>query len=409
MQFKTYIFLIILFLCHLADAQENTLWTTQNSLSSNHSNCINQDINTFQNTASLKNLLDKLKAIKNGAKQQVTFVHLGDSHIQADMLTAVIRKAFQDYFGNAGRGLVFPYQVVKTNGPTDLIFSSTSSWKGNRLAKKDSIPACGISGFGMLSQQADPEFAFEFRTMNGAKETFDGIELFLGTKKAPFILETTTETPEKIQQENTSEFIPLEFKTPTSGFKIQFITQDTISFYGVSLKNKNKNGVIYDAIGVNGAKYSDYNKTPLFWSQLGNLNTDCYVLSLGTNEAQNQELSPEEFIKQVDNTITHIKKVSPNASIIITTPPVSFFKKHKPNKKLVPITKAIIEYCNSHQITYWDLFSISKGLKGAYQWKTKHLLGPDLVHYSKEGYELQGNLFVEAFITLWNQNSFPNR
>lgn len=405
MRFKIYFFLITLFLSHLVNGQENTVWTTQNNISSNYSNCINQDINTIHNTESLKNLLLKLKSIKNGQNQQVTFVHLGDSHIQADMLTVVIRKAFQNYFGNSGRGLVFPYQAVKTNGPSDLIFSSSSSWKGNRLAKKDSIPACGISGFGMISQQANPEFIFDFRTINGEKETFNAIEFFLGTKNTPFNLETTIETPEQIQQENASGFTTLTLKTPASGFKIQFTTQDTIPFYGFNLKKKDQNGIIYDAIGVNGAKYTDYSKTPLFWSQLENLNADCFIISLGTNEAQNLALTSEEFIKQVDNTITQIKKASPNASIIITTPPVSFFKKRKPNKKLVLITDAIIEYCNTNQIAYWDLFSVSKGLKGANQWKTKHLLGPDLVHYSKEGYELQGNLFVNAFISLWNQNT----
>ncbi|MEO8516757.1 MAG: GDSL-type esterase/lipase family protein [Flavobacterium sp.] len=408
MRFKIYFFLIILFLSNLVSGQENTLWTTQNDISLNYSTCINQDTNTIQNAESLKTLLHKLRAIKNGENQQVTFVHLGDSHIQADMLTAVIRKAFQNYFGNAGRGLVFPYQVIKTNGPTDLIFSSTSSWKGNRLAKKDSIPACGISGFGMVSQQVNPEFAFDFRTMNGEKETFDYIEFFLGTKNSPFKLETTTEIPEQIEQETTLGFTTLALKTPASGFKIHFNTQDTIPFYGINLKKKNQNGIIYDAIGVNGAKYSDYNKTSLFWSQQENLKADCFILSLGTNEAQNQELTSEEFIKQVDNTIIQIKKTSPNASIIITTPPVSFFKKHKPNKKLAMITNALIAYCTTNQIAYWDLFSISKGLKGSYQWKTKRLLRPDLVHYSKEGYELQGNLFVNAFIALWNQNGFPS-
>lgn len=405
MQCKSLFLLLVLFFCSFTKAQENTVWNNQNTISPTYSKCINKELNTFQNITPLQNILLKLQAIKNGQKQQLRFVHIGDSHIQADMLTVVIRKALQAYFGNAGRGLVFPYQVVKTNGPTDLVFSSESSWKGNRLAKKDSIPWCGVSGFGMISQQVNPEFSFEFKTLNGQKETFDSLDFFLGPKNTPFTLETTSQIPEQITQENTVDFMPLELKTMASGFKIHFSTQDTIPCYGVSLKNKNQSGIIYDAIGVNGAKYSDYNKTKLFWSQLPNLNADCFIVSLGTNEAQNSGLTAEEFIKQVDTMVTQLRKATPNAAIILTTPPVSYFKKHKPNKKLEMLTEAIITYCNTNQITYWDLFHISKGTKGAIQWKNKRLLRPDLVHYSKEGYELQGNLFVDALISLWNQRA----
>ena len=61
-----------------------------------------------------------------------------------------------------------------------------------------------------------------------------------------------------------------------------------------------------------------------------------------------------------------------------------------------------INYCNENNLVYWDLFNASKGLKGAAKWKSSKLLQSDLVHFSREGYTLQGNLFVDAFAKAWN-------
>ena len=53
---------------------------------------------------------------------------------------------------------------------------------------------------------------------------------------------------------------------------------------GVVLESNNP-GIIYHNIGVNGAKYSDYNKYPLFFDQLKALQPDLIIVSLGTNES----------------------------------------------------------------------------------------------------------------------------
>ena len=59
--------------------------------------------------------------------QKINFVHIGDSHIQADLMTNVVRERLQKEYGNAGRGLVFPYNLAKTNGPWNVQFSSNGS------------------------------------------------------------------------------------------------------------------------------------------------------------------------------------------------------------------------------------------------------------------------------------------
>jgi len=398
--------LFLLFFVMVSYSQKTEPWTIK-PIDSTTLTKIDYSKNTLENTNSLFPLLAKLYKIKHFSNEKAVFVHIGDSHIQADFETSVIRNELQNYFGNAGRGLVFPYQVAKSNAPSDIISSSKSNWKGNRLAKVDTIITCGVSAFGIQSEAINPDFNFELRTINGIKDDFDKVSLFMGGNISEILMEYENQA-ENNCYEIAPKYAEFNLKSPTSGFKLTFPTMDTIQFFGASLEKKNLGGVIYHSIGANGAKYSDYNKTSQFWKQLKNLNADCYIISLGTNEAQDPNLTGASFLVDVKKMVDKIRLVSPNAAIILTTPPVSYFKKSRPNVILEVITCALNEFCVQNNLVYWDLFNASKGLEGATIWKSSQLLRGDLVHFSKEGYVLQGNLFVDAFAKVWNDFLLKN-
>ncbi|WP_395061008.1 GDSL-type esterase/lipase family protein [Flavobacterium sp.] len=388
-------------------AQHIENWNIK-GIDSTVSNKIDPSKNIFINTYSMNPLLAKLYKIKHFSQENAVFVHIGDSHIQADLETSVIRSQLQSYFGNAGRGLVFPYQVAKTNAPYDIISSSKSSWKNNRVARIDTLISCGISAFGIESQSANPEFNLDLRSINGIKDSFDKVKLFMGGEISELAYVYNDNQTENICYAVAPNYAEFNLKSATSGFKLTFPTTDTIQFFGVSLEKKETSGIIYHSIGANGAKYSDYTKTSRFWKQLKNLNADCYIISLGTNEAQDPNLKAEDFLDDVNSMINKIRLISPNACIILTTPPVSYFKKISPNKSLEVITNALIEFSNENNVVCWDLFNVSRGLEGAKVWKSTQLLRSDLVHFSREGYILQGTLFAAAFAEVWNKFMLKN-
>lgn len=371
-------------------------------------NCIDYSKNILENPNTIYPLLAKLYKIKHFSKENAVFVHIGDSHIQADIATSVIRNELQSYFGNAGRGLVFPYQVAKSNAPYDIISSSNSSWKSNRLARTDTLITCGVSAFGLQSQSSNPEFNLELQSINGIRDNFDKVHLFMGGPVSELFMEYNDTLAENSCFTSYPDYTVFNLKSPTSGFHVTFPTNDTIQFYGASLEKNASSGIIYHSIGANGAKYSDYNKTKQFWKQLNKLRADCYIVSLGTNEAQDPNLTVDEFLKEVKIMVAKLRLVSPDACIILTTPPVSYYKKRNPNFILEVISCALTEYCISNNLLYWDLFSTSKGLEGAKIWKQKQLLRQDLVHFSREGYLLQGNLFVDAFAKVWTEFLYKN-
>ncbi|MDE7120445.1 MAG: hypothetical protein K2O10_07530, partial [Muribaculaceae bacterium] len=80
-------------------------------------------------------LRHRLSQSDNGTPVRILLI--GDSHIQGDAATGVVRHMLQQRFGNAGRGFVAPLKMIGSNQPRDYsISSSTRGWRGARLMKK---------------------------------------------------------------------------------------------------------------------------------------------------------------------------------------------------------------------------------------------------------------------------------
>lgn len=125
---------------------------------------------SIENKEVLKPFVEKL------SEDRVTqILFLGDSHIQADWITSFLRNKFQEKYGNAGRGLVFPYAVANSNGPDDFTSSTNQAWENFRLVyEQDVFPQMGASGF-VIGNQKNSFLEIKFKN---PLETFDKVLIF---------------------------------------------------------------------------------------------------------------------------------------------------------------------------------------------------------------------------------------
>jgi lysophospholipase L1-like esterase len=333
----------------------------------------------------------------------VNFVHIGDSHIQADMMTSVIRNALQNQFGNAGRGLVFPYQAAKTNGPNDYLFGSPYNWTSSRINKQSRPIEVGISGFGL---QTNNNFSMlDFKQKQGIY--FDKIRLI--SQKSSYGVDFYNPSDSIIfgfSKKSKSKWdaydIILPYKIDAFQLHMHTDQMDSMNLFGVILENESQKGVLYHTIGANGAKYSDYFNNDFFKNQLTELKADCYIISMGTNEAQDNDLSYMDMYDIVEKSVAHIQSISPNTPIILSTPSCSYLKKKYPNPNLTTVRAAMEHFAFTHQLAFYDLFTICQCESQTDVWRTSNLLNNDLVHYTQKGYQLQGDLFNQAFANAWN-------
>lgn len=418
--------------------------------------------NAIANQKALQKFFDKLYQLETTKTGKVNIVHIGDSHIQADLFTGVIRKALQDKFGNAGLGFSFPYNLAKTNGSYYVRYSSNESWNSYRNIYPVNGAPVGLSGIGLTTRAKD--FAIEINVKDPAYE-FNTLKIVTPQKQNLFDVATSSKTivlesnvPKKINHKikkgeaisiiadkynvsvaeikranglknnniragkvlriptnemqkksiKRSEFIPLSLTEQANAFsytseeaikKIYLLPNKKASQFALNglVFGKNAPGVVYSSIGVNGAKFSDYNKYPLFFEQVPVLQPDLLVVSLGTNETFDK-MEMAAYMSQLNQFIENIRQKNPDVEILVMTPPPSLLYRRSLNTYAADYAKEINVQAEMRNHASWDLFSIFGGLYGVNKNYRQGLMAGDKVHYSKAGYEKQGTLFTEALL-----------
>lgn len=133
------------------------------------------------------------------------------------------------------------------------------------------------------------------------------------------------------------------------------------------------------------------------------LKPDLIIISLGTNEANRRPFNKELTAARLDSLIKQLQLYNPNATVLLTTPPDSYYGRKYYNPSIASMHTIIVDYSKEHNLPVWDLFSITGGYKSCYQWKKYKLMRKDGVHFSRAGYELQGNLLYEALMKSYNR------
>ena len=369
---------------------------------------IHQEENLIENATALESLFEKLFAQRTGGGKKVSIVHVGDSHVLGNFLTREVRERMQREFGDAGRGLVFPYKLAQSNGPKDFLVETNCRWIGSSCQKDlAATTPFGVSGFKLETTNLRGELTFKMRdTATSETQLFTKVTVFQRKNALEYDLELrdelTNQTAQLFIEDDYSR--SFYFDRPvgqvTIAAKKTSDKQRTLTIDGISLENE-LSGVLYHSIGVNGAKFMDYARAKHFARQVADLEPDLVILSFGTNEGQGK--TDASYMKQtMDALITQILERSPSATILLTTPADSYLRGKGFNPYLNEICAMIRDYAREKNFALWDLHQFSGGENSAASWKANGLMSSDSVHYSKIGYIVQGKLLYQSLMKGYN-------
>jgi lysophospholipase L1-like esterase len=370
------------------------------------------DLNKINNdSSSLSFLYEKLYQLEKTKQGRVNIVHIGDSHIQADIFSGAVRQKMQLKFGNAGRGLIFPYRIAKSNEPSSYKTVTNVVWDSKRNVFHEKPLPIGVSGFTVETSDSVAEINLTVKDQPKLGYAFTKFTLF--HERGPNNYEITVCDDLNCEiglirpiDKSPNPFVSeLKFEKPMKQIYLRNKVSDstlhnTTRIYGMLLENDSA-GVLYNMIGVNGAEYRHYNMSKYFLQQFAYLNADLVVVSMGTNEAFYGGFDKELFYRNIDSLIANIKSVDPNVAVLLTTPGDSFKKSRKgriknPDMKLAK--EAVIKYALDHNLAYWDLYEVMGGYGSMAKWYTAKLSAKDRVHFNGKGYQIQGDLLYQAFL-----------
>ena len=347
----------------------------------------------FQRLNSLRNDEDSICT--------VSVVHIGDSHIQADFMTGTVRKLMNHYFGNPGRGLVSPNRLMKSNNGRHYKISSASQWAHSFVVRPTGVPI-GITGLGLKSYGRTAHVSlFTVDESFPGEWDFNNITAYGDFKSADAYINGAE--PSGLIDDYAKSFV---LDRLTNHIDIDFVSPDKkeICFFGLNLSNGHR-GVFYHSIGINGACFGHYSNKEGFYEQLPSLTPELVIVSMGTNESM-RTFNYTQFYNEIAEFVCRIEQVAPHATVLLTTPPETYARNRRtPNQRMVQIRKTIVDFAEDNGYPYWDLFSITGGKGSAPEWNRKQLLSRDKIHFTRRGYEYQGELLFDALMKSYNRHA----
>lgn len=344
-------------------------------------------------------------ALAYSEEDMFTVLHIGDSHVQADFATGCVRDLFGEDYISAGRGLIVPLKLAGTNQPVDYTISSESKFDCNKLLK---FPLhggpMGFTGVALTPQTR--EFDFNIK----AGQPYEKIKVYY-SGGAMFVDKVADESePLVFAHHSGHNCLEINLPMPCSDVTLGLHSLGSVDIYGFELVSDIV-GVLYHAIGNNGATFDNYNNINDFGKSVSALNPSLIIVSLGTNEAFGR-FDRESMYRSVSTFVDDIRRHNPSSTILLVTPAEcqrrsSYRRKgsrrrrygaYKVNENIALARNVILDYGRKNNIAVYDWYDIAGGAGSSAGWIADGLLSKDRVHYTRKGYEVQGELLYDALI-----------
>jgi lysophospholipase L1-like esterase len=365
---------------------------------------MNQDEDTLTYYGNSKNdylrLYDKFRSMIISADRQINILHIGDSHLQADLFTGQARKDFQQMFQGleGGRGMITPYI---SGCPDSYKISFSSGWSSFNLLNTSESKNNGLWGTTAYTNRNEETIEINVNGRNPIKYDFNSFRVYHSdlTDDDDLMLTDVNVAYQKIYNKEKG-FTEFKLADYVSEVKLTISKQSRGTFYVYGFYFDNGDaGVVYNVTGTNGVTAKSYLDADKVFSQMQTLPFDLVIISLGTNDTYEQG-GEDSFQKNLSSLVKNIKNTLPNVPILLTTPTECWWHKRKVNPRQEQTIDIINNVAKENSCGVLDLYNIMGGKNSANKMQSNRLMQKDRVHLTAKGYQIEGDLLYNA---LWKE------
>lgn len=346
-----------------------------------------------------------MKALRHSPENSATIWHIGGSHVQAGWFSSRLRHNFDSigHYPSAGRGYIFPYPLAHTNFDWSYRVGYKGEWLGTRSSNpsKDVPVKPGYGIMGIAAYTADTLASFGLRTPT----PFQSLHIMAESSDScvyPVVV-SGTDTLRCVRDVLLKGYYA-EFPSPVDTVQILPLLKDGQHFIvtGLLPQMPGSTGLTFLSTGVNGARTTTWlERCPQWRTEMSLVHPDLVILGLGINDSTMPaaDFRPERFKDNYRRLLDAIREESPYCAFIFITNNDSWRYArrgmvHNDNGDAVRI--AMLELAGEYGGALWDLYGIMGGSGSATQWRDAGLMKEDRLHFTKEGYELLGDMLYRA-------------
>jgi lysophospholipase L1-like esterase len=380
---------------------------------------IDYSINKIQipgDSSRIKFFYQKIDKLLKEGEGQINILHIGGSHVQADVFSNRVRRNLEVINSKfqTPRGFIFPFSVAKTNNPANYKVQYTGKWKNVKNIQYNREISVGMGGIAVYTDDPEASISITLNLDEEERWSFDRLRLLGYTEdeseSVKPVLHYRNHSVEPYFDWMSHSYL-FDLPEPIHSFRIDFIQEDTVPHIFILtgfIPEKETSGIVYHAIGVNGASVSSYLNSEFFEDELPLIIPDLVIFEIGINDAAGRNFSVHSFIDNYNLLVKMVERVQPDCAFIFITNNDSYRRlnrKYSVNTNGLIVRNAFFEIAKKNRGGVWDLFSIMGGLKSMQIWQANGLANKDKIHFTRNGYELLGDLLYNALIDFYLQNN----
>ncbi len=341
-------------------------------------------------------------------------MHYGDSQIEMDRITSVLRQKLQEHFGGSGPNMIPAVQPVATISVSQHASGlSRYAVYGDASNQRASHNRYGVmTQFGQVMGGGSVTFSRTNHSQAfGRAKAFSRVSVLLGKNSQGFTASLrcdTLKTEPKTLDANEGVSL-ISWDLPAN------INKGTVNFKGnaevYAILLDGKSGVAVDNValrGCSGTIFTRINEATLQQS-FDLLDTRLIIMQFGGNRMPGitslKSISP--YMAELEKQVNYMKRVAPKATLLFIGPADmgrSYNGKMGTWRGLPELNDSLRAMALRNDVAYWDMFHVMGGEGSMAQW-VKHkpaLAGPDYIHFTFKGAQEIGSNLAKSFTTYYD-------
>ena len=272
-----------------------------------------------------------LSALENN-EELIRILHYGDSQIEGDRITSLVRNELQKEFGGSGMGM-FPAVLIKGT-ETSLKIIRQGQWSRYTIKsiERGTIPHKRLGALMSFSRFAPSEISNtrQYEAKINLKPSnisyyktreFEQLKLFYGYNNQPFISELQYKNQsidaEIIPANRSLNIITWDLGNTVNEITLSFKGMDSPDIYAMALDGRK--GVAMDNIPLRGSSGTDFTRTdiPFLREMMKKLNVKLILFQFGVNVVphviDNYDYYERQFYKQ----LRLLKSIDPDICVLV--------------------------------------------------------------------------------------------
>ncbi len=337
-------------------------------------------------------------------------VHYGDSILDADLITGVMRRRLQKRFGDAGHGFVLGGTPWPGYRHWDVRHGTRGHWTVSRST--NSPVADGMYGIGGVAFRSAAKGATVWfgtdpqgevgRAASRAEIHFlrrpGGGDLeVVGPSGVPVLLHTQSDAPVPGVHAIQTPDGPVRIEARAGG-------AGEVRVFGAVLERDGP-GIVYDALNINGARARILLRfDPAHWAEsLRARDLDLVIFNFGINESEADHLPMGPYEEILHTLARRVRTAVPDRSCLFVGPMDRAGRDAMGRMRTRPIIRRLRdaqrEVALAEGCAFWDAMAAMGGDDASVRWFRLGLVGGDFTHVTPRGGVKLADLLYRALLS----------